>query len=312
VRIYDGKSGKLLRQLVPNENVGWSGAQFSPDGAKVVSWGTGNTKAYVWETATGRQLFTLEGHQKAVGVAAFSPDGKRIVTGSADHTLRLWDASTGKEQLVLTGHTADCGACFAPDGKRIVSYSSDRTIRCWDAMTGQAIWKQTEHAGHAVTGRSFSPDGLIVSLGSDGSVRILDADTGKLKVSVKSPAAAHGAAFIQDGKRLAWWAPDKALRVWDVAGGRIVRTVKLGDDLQHEPDNVIVSADGSTLLTGHTNQTVRVRDLAWGIELCRFATAPQTGTRSLALSPDNRYAAAGSFRGWVYLWRLPMKRIELP
>jgi len=64
--------------------------------------------------------------------------------------------------------------------------------------------------------------------------------------------------------------------------------------------------NGRLLLTGHTNQTVRVRDLDTGQELHRFQTPPRTGPRSLAFSPDGRFAAGGSFRGWVYLWRLPV------
>ena len=88
--------------------------------------------------------------------------------------------------------------------------------------------------------------------------------------------------------------------------GKQVRSIELGADLQPEPDNVIVSHNGRLLLTGHTNQTVRVRELATGKELHRFNTAPQTGTRSLAFSPDSHFAAGGSFRGWVYLWRLPV------
>jgi WD40 repeat protein len=64
---------------------------------------------------------------------AFSPDGKRIVSGSADKTLRLWDAETGKAiSKPLKGHTGEViSVAFSPDGKRIVSGSTDRTLRIW-------------------------------------------------------------------------------------------------------------------------------------------------------------------------------------
>jgi WD40 repeat protein len=135
-------------------------------------------------------LRKLEGHRKAVTNAAFSPDGKRIVTGSQDHTLRVWVVETGKQFLVLEGHTDDCAGCFSPDGKWIISTGGgdDSTIRAWNAATGKEIWKQ---AGPGLSdfrlARSnlFSPDGSrLLSLHGD-TVRVWEISTGKEMANLK-------------------------------------------------------------------------------------------------------------------------------
>jgi WD40 repeat protein len=117
-------------------------------------------------------------------------------------------------------------------------------------------------------------------------------------------AAAQGATFLPGGRELASWGPDKTLRVWDVAGSMEVRSLTLGENAGGEPDKVAISPDGRLLLTA-IGETVHVRDLATGEELDRFPLVSGTAARSLAISPDSRFAAAGSYRGWVYLWRLP-------
>ena len=87
----------------------------------------------IWNAETGKAIRTLSGHTDAVYSVAFSPDSKRIVSGSSDKTLRLWDAETGTAiGKPLKGHTGEVwSVAFSPDGKRIVSGSADKTLRIW-------------------------------------------------------------------------------------------------------------------------------------------------------------------------------------
>ena len=79
-------------------------------------------------------------YYKGVLSVSFSPDGRRIVSGSYDRTIRIWDAESGQELSKLEGHTAVVlSVSFSPDGRRIVSGSDDKTIRIWDAESGQEL-----------------------------------------------------------------------------------------------------------------------------------------------------------------------------
>jgi WD40 repeat protein len=81
---------------------------------------------------------TLEGHAGNVASVAFNPDGQRIVSGSDDKTVKVWDAATGEETITLKGHTGGVSSvAWSPDGTRIVSASDDKTLKVWDASHGQ-------------------------------------------------------------------------------------------------------------------------------------------------------------------------------
>ena len=85
------------------------------------------------KSVESRETLTLKGHSEDVYSVSFSPDGKRIVSGSEDNTLKVWDAQTGKETLTLKGHSSSVNSVsFSPDGNRIVSGSTDKTVKVWD------------------------------------------------------------------------------------------------------------------------------------------------------------------------------------
>jgi WD40 repeat protein len=93
-------------------------------------------------------LQTLEGHSSSVSSVAFSPDGKQVVSGSDDQTVKLWDTATGAALQTLKGHSGSVtSVAFSPDGKQIVSSSSDRTVRLWDRATGTALQTLEGHSG---------------------------------------------------------------------------------------------------------------------------------------------------------------------
>ena len=114
----------------------------------------------IWDAETGVALFDpLEGHTYGVASVAFSPDGRRIVSGG-DETVRVWDAETGAALFdPLKGHTAYVtSVAFSPDSRHIVSGSGDKTVRVWDAETGAAVFDPLEGHTDFMDSAAFSSD----------------------------------------------------------------------------------------------------------------------------------------------------------
>jgi WD40 repeat protein len=150
-----------------------------------------------------RPLLELRGHASFVTSVGFSPDGIRIVSGSYDKMIRIWDARTGEEVMKpLEGHT-DCvtSVGFSPDGTHIVLGSSDETIRIWDARTGEEVTKPLEGHTDSVASVGFSPDGIRIVSGSwDKTIRIWDAGTGEeVMKPLNGPTVSHLLASLQMG-----------------------------------------------------------------------------------------------------------------
>ncbi|KAG6330138.1 hypothetical protein ID866_8951 [Astraeus odoratus] len=128
----------------------------------------------------------FEGHTYHVFEVAFSSDGRQIVSGSLDGTIRIWDVHTGSQiGIPFEGHTGGItSVSFSPDSKWIVSGSEDNTIRAWDAHTGSQIGNPFIGHSNTVHSVAFSPDGKwIVSGSDDKTIRVWEAHAGSLKVN---------------------------------------------------------------------------------------------------------------------------------
>jgi tRNA A-37 threonylcarbamoyl transferase component Bud32 len=221
---------------------------------------------HYWRTQFQCGHVTLKGHTDRVLAVAFSPDGKRLASGSRDHTVRVWYAQTGQTALTLTGHRSEVlSVAFSPDGKRLAS-AADHTVRVWDAQTGQEQLTLSEPRD--VKSVAFSPDGRCLAGGScdffnpeKGEVKVWDAQTGQKVLTLQGHTReVSSVAFSPDGKRLASASGDQTVKVWDAQTGQELLTLK-GHGIG--VTSVAFSLAGQRLASASSDGTVKVWDASW-------------------------------------------------
>ncbi|NJR38185.1 MAG: WD40 repeat domain-containing protein [Leptolyngbyaceae cyanobacterium CSU_1_4] len=192
---------------------------------------------------------------------AFSFDGKKVVSGDRDHTVRVWNAQTrqplgqrwrGHQKTVLA-------VAFSPDGRQVVSGSVDQTIRVWDARTGKLIGKPLKGHRYSVVSIAFSPDGSqIVSGSDDQTVRVWDVKTGQ-QIRQLQGTMNQGhfqpiwVGFSPDGQTILSRNYNNIVRQWNASTGELQNDLK-GEDFQ--TTSMIFSAAGKTIVSDGYNNAV--------------------------------------------------------
>src|SRR6266699_6593065 len=211
----------------------------------------------------GTTLYVYVGHSSMVDTAAWSPDSKRIASGSFDDTVQVWDATTGRNVFTFRGHSDAVSAlAWSPDGARIVSgggksYNTpDNTVQVWDANTGQHIFTYQTTQGN-VRAVAWSPDSKrVASMFESGIVRVWDANTGSHSLTHHSKSSVLGGlTWSPDGSRIASFDGDEAVQVWDAVTGKNIFTY---DNHCGRVTTLAWSPDGTHIASAGYEEGVRV------------------------------------------------------
>lgn len=232
LRVWDASNGELLRELADHTD-GVTDCKISPDSRLIVSTSLDET-IRVWDAETGEVIRTLRaewkderggwlvrststGHVASVWSCAISPDGKYLLSASADQTMKLWRLDTGDEVRTFVGHNAAVQACaFSPDGLLVASASGDGIVSIWDRTSGTLRQVIDAQAG-AVSACTFSPDGtLLVFACADGTVRAHDVQSGaRRRIFSGHTDVVNDCAISKDGFQIASASMDGTVKLWD-------------------------------------------------------------------------------------------------
>ncbi|BAZ15918.1 serine/threonine protein kinase with WD-40 repeats [Calothrix sp. NIES-4071] len=267
IQVWNLPKRALVRSL-PGNKEGVNAVAITLDGLTLASaGGSANSNAdktiRITNLKTGKVIHTLTGHTLGITSLTISPDSKTLVSGSYDKTIKLWNLNTGQLINTLTGHGAWVRAvAISPDGKTLVSAggavntNTDTTIRVWDLPTGKLIRSITGNT-NPVSFIGFTPDGQTIVSGDETAVKSWNVSKGELINTINSPSVEgiKAIAISPDGSTVATTSLDASVQLWNLASGKLVRTLVPAANNQNldriYPSSVCFSPDGKTIAIGH-------------------------------------------------------------
>ncbi len=313
IHLWDTATGRELRHW---ETEYPSHVCFAPDGKTLAS---GGQVIRLWDVSTGREIRPQTGHHSEIEDAAFTPDGRSILTVGHDRTIRFWEPATGKAIRQLEGNDSDLRcAGLSADGKTLAAGGGFQPTRLWDVASGREV-RRFQIPGKIddryVECADLSPDGKTLATSLHNGVMFWDTATGARRagaVQFRIPftnvsALVKALRFAPDGQSVATIGGDW-VRIWNVATATETRLITMPNVPPRPPggrrwptlDDVTSAAhlafspDGKILaVSSQRDGQICLLDSASGQELGRLDGRTGYRTKAFAFSPDGRILATG-------------------
>lgn len=248
------------------------------------------------------ELALWEGHTDDVESVHFSPDGKMLVSGSDDQTIRLWRVEDGTLINQLTGHTARVQTvAFAPNGKLLVSGSADDTVRIWQISKGKLLHTLNGHSDN-VTEVAVSQNSELIASGSeDTTIKLWRIQDGSLVTTLEGhEGEVNSVAFSPDGQLIVSGSEDNSVRIWRVQDATQER------ELLGHNDNVVhveFSSDGQLVASCSSDTTIKIWQVRDGT-LVHTLKGHTSTVNSITFSPDDELLVSVGSDDTMRLWRV--------
>ncbi|KAI9307702.1 hypothetical protein BJ944DRAFT_8495 [Cunninghamella echinulata] len=219
-------------------------------------------------------------------------DHQTLVSGSRDHTIKVWNMATGVCLHTLIGHQASV-LCLQYDDRYIISGSSDTTMIVWDKQSGELLKTLSGHS-ESVLNLKFNGNRLVSS-SKDRTVRIWDLESGTTTMTLIGHRAAVNAIQFKDDLVVSA-SGDRTIRLWNAVTGNSIRTFD-----SHSRGIACVEFDGNRIVSGSSDQTIKI----WNMETgeCLHTLPGHTDlVRTLQMDRQSNRIVTGSYDGSLRIW----------
>ncbi|KAI7862456.1 WD40-repeat-containing domain protein [Spinellus fusiger] len=277
-------------------------SRYHPKIAPAVNSLLENYTSFVIPNAVGT---TFQGHQSNIKCVEFlGEEGRHVVSGSSDNTLRIWDTQTQECLETMEGHRSRLwGLSSTVGGDYIASASGDATVKIWSVKNGKASCSTTleGHAGDVYSVCYHPSENHVVTGGYDKSVRLYDINTGTVvKTFMGHQLAVTKTIFNPLGNLVISGSKDNTIKFWDIVSGLCIRTISshLG-----EVTSVDINSSGTMLLSSSKDNSNRLWDVRMVIPIRKLKGHQNTSKNFIrARFADNNLIVGGSEDSNVYIW----------